>query len=44
MRAPEGLSAANTIAAYQTIYFPVQTIHLSQDHPRETADLILENN
>jgi len=43
-RAQEGLSAANTIAAYQTIYFPAQTIHLSQDHPRETADLILENN
>jgi uridine kinase len=44
MRAQEGLSAANTIAAYQTIYFPAQTIHLSQDHPRETADLIFENN
>ena len=43
-RAQEGLSAANTIAAYETIYFPAQRIHLSQDHPRETADLIFENN
>lgn len=43
-RAQEGLSTANTIAAYQTIYFPAQTIHLSQDHPRESADLIFENN
>lgn len=43
-RAQEGLSAVNTIAAYETIYFPAQRIHLSQDHPRETADLIFENN
>lgn len=42
-RAQEGLSPANTIAAYDTIYFPAQRIHLAQDHPRENADLILEN-
>ncbi|HSE18881.1 MAG TPA: hypothetical protein VLB46_17615 [Pyrinomonadaceae bacterium] len=43
-RAQEGLSAANTIAAYDTIYFPAQKIHLAQDQPREHADLIFENN
>jgi len=42
-RAQEGLSPANTIAAYETIYFPAQRIHLAQDHPREGADLIFEN-
>jgi len=42
-RAQEGLSAANTIAAYDTIYFPAQRIHLARDKPRENADLILEN-
>lgn len=42
-RAQEGLSRANTIAAYDTIYFPAQKIHLAQDKPRENADLILEN-
>ena len=42
-RAQEGLSPANTIAAYDTIYFPAQRIHLAQDKPREHADLIYEN-
>jgi uridine kinase len=42
-RAQEGLSSANTIAAYDTIYFPAQRIHLAQDKPRENADLIFEN-
>ena len=42
-RAQEGLSIARTIGAYETIYFPAQRIHLAQDHPRESADLILEN-
>lgn len=42
-RAQEGLSPANTIAAYETIYFPAQRIHLAQDKPRENADLILDN-
>lgn len=43
-RAQEGLSPANTIAAYDTIYFPAQRIHLAQDQPREHADLIFKNN
>jgi len=42
-RAQEGLSPANTIAAYDTIYFPAQRIHLAHDNPREHADLIVEN-
>src|SRR6185295_5520047 len=42
-RGQEGLSPANTIAAYETIYFPAQKIHLSQDNPRENADVIFEN-
>ena len=42
-RAQEGLSPANTIAAYETIYFPAQRIHLAQDKPRENADLIFRN-
>ena len=32
-RAQEGLSPANTIAAYETIYFPAQRIHLAQEKP-----------
>ena len=43
-RAQEGLSPANTIAAYETFYFPAQRIHLAQDKPRERADVIFENN
>jgi uridine kinase len=42
-RAQEGLSAAKTIAAYETIYFPAQRIHLARDNPRENADLIFAN-
>ena len=42
-RAQEGLSAAKTIRAYETIYFPAQRIHLTHDKPRENADLIFEN-
>lgn len=42
-RAQEGLSPADTIAAYETIYFPAQKIHLAHDKPLENADLIFEN-
>jgi uridine kinase len=42
-RAQEGLPLAETIAAYETIYFPAQRIHLDQDNPRGSADLILDN-
>jgi len=42
-RAQEGLPPAETIAAYETIYFPAQRIHFHQDNPRGSADLILDN-
>jgi len=42
-RAQEGLSPAETIRAYETIYFPAQKIHFARDNPRETADLIIDN-
>jgi len=42
-RAQEGMSPANTIAAYETIYFPAQRVHLAQDKPRDNADLIFQN-
>jgi uridine kinase len=42
-RAQEGLPPAETIAAYETIYFPAQRIHFDQDNPQRSADLILDN-
>ena len=42
-RAQEGLPPASTIRAYDTIYFPAQRIHMDQDHPRDSADLIVDN-
>ncbi len=42
-REQEGLSSAEMIRAYETIYFPAQKIHFTRDNPRETADLILNN-
>lgn len=42
-RAQEGLPPADTIRAYQTIYFPAQRVHARRDAPRAAADLILAN-
>lgn len=42
-RAQEGLSPAETIRAYETIYFPAQKIHFTRDKPRETAHLVINN-
>jgi uridine kinase len=42
-RKQEGLPPAATIKAYETIYFPAQKIHLDIDKPRESADLIIDN-
>ena len=42
-RGQEGLSADETIRAYEDIYFPAQRIHLAKDNPRATADLIIKN-
>jgi uridine kinase len=42
-RGQEKLSTADTIQAYETIYFPAQLIHLAHDNPRLVADLIINN-
>jgi uridine kinase len=42
-RGQEGLPPAETIKAFETIYFPAQRIHLARDNPRETADIIFAN-
>jgi uridine kinase len=42
-RKQEGLSPAETIRAYETIYFPAQRIHIENDNPRDFADLIIDN-
>ena len=42
-RGQEGLPAAETVRAYETIYFPAQRIHFAKDNPRAAADLILKN-
>jgi len=42
-RGQEGLLPAETIKAFQTIYFPAQRIHLARDNPREAADIIFAN-
>lgn len=42
-RSQEGLSTEATIQAYQTIYFPAQTIHFDRDHPKTAANISLIN-
>ncbi len=42
-RTQERLPPAATIRAYETIYFPAQRIHMDHDHPRDCADLIINN-
>lgn len=42
-RGQEGLPPDETIAAYRTIYFPAQEIHLQRDAPRAAADAVLIN-
>ncbi|MGH7785255.1 MAG: uridine kinase family protein [Candidatus Binatia bacterium] len=42
-RGQEGLPQAETIAAYRTIYFPAQEIHLARDQPRQAASAIVVN-
>lgn len=42
-RTQEGLSPEETIAAYQTIYFPAQRIHFEQDQPQQAATAIVSN-
>lgn len=42
-RGQEHLPAAETIKAYDNIYFPAQLFHFKRDHPRAHADLIIDN-
>jgi uridine kinase len=42
-RSQEGLPPAETIKAFETIYFPAQRVHLDRDKPREAADCIVTN-
>lgn len=42
-RGQEGLPPKETQHAFETIYFPAQRIHLDRDHPRRTADVIVQN-
>jgi len=42
-RGQEGLPPAETIAAYQRIYFPAQRFHLQRDEPRRGADGVVLN-
>ncbi|HEU0007994.1 MAG TPA: uridine kinase [Terriglobia bacterium] len=42
-RGQEGLPAAETVRAYETIFFPAQRIHFAKDNPRAAADLIINN-
>ncbi len=42
-RSQEGLPPMETIAAYQTIYFPAQRLHFEKDEPRRSADLTIPN-
>ncbi len=42
-RGQEGLPPEATIHAYQTIYFPAQTIHFATDRPQHAATYIIPN-
>jgi uridine kinase len=42
-RAQEGLPEAETVAAYERIYFAAQKLHFARDNPRAAADLIISN-
>ncbi len=43
-RAQEGLTPEQTITAYETIYFPAQKIHFTNDLPQDSADMSVDNN
>src|SRR6266511_5159689 len=42
-RCQEGLSPAETIRAFSTIYFPAQRSHFARDNPQGAADFIIRN-
>ncbi|MFZ1895038.1 MAG: hypothetical protein WAU59_13325 [Rhodoplanes sp.] len=43
-RGQEGLPPAETIRAYETIYFPAQRLHFQRDDPKNAATIIVDNN
>jgi uridine kinase len=43
-RSQEGLSPQEIVNAYRKIYFPAQKLHFNIDHPRDAAEIILNNN
>ena len=42
-RRQEGLTPAETVRAYETIYFPAQRVHLELDRPSSAADIVFRN-
>ncbi len=42
-RSQEGLSADQTIRAYETIYFPAQRLHFEINCPKVSAEIVLNN-
>jgi uridine kinase len=42
-RGQEGLPPAETVRAYETIYFPAQRIHFERDDPRAAASQVIPN-
>jgi len=42
-RSQEGLPPADTIGAYERIYFPAERVHFELDNPRDSADLVYVN-
>lgn len=42
-RGQERLSPAETVEAFETIYFPAQRIHIERDHPVARADIVFCN-
>lgn len=42
-RRQEGLPPAETVAAFETLFFPAQRLHLERDHPRDFAHRIVAN-
>lgn len=44
LRSQEGLPEGETVDAYLRVYFPAQQLHFAIDRPRESVDIIFENN
>ena len=42
-RGQEGLPPRETIAAFESIYFPAQRVHFTEDDPRNCADIVIDN-